>query len=148
VRCATEERPRLLSAYRRRTDWLVAAHGDGIALLVPGPPRQAASSVGGAGGRARVLLVTASAESRDEAADALSSAWSAARLASGLGIAEGTLDAAMLAPYALLFDGDGARLARFVDGMLRPVVQWDAAKGTTLFDTLVALFDAQWSLAS
>ncbi|MFD5213864.1 helix-turn-helix domain-containing protein [Microbacterium sp. NPDC058345] len=148
VRCPPESRPRLLSRFRRRADWLVTADGDGIAVLAPGRPERAAGAVREAAGQERLLLVIASGGDLGDAADALRGAWPAARLAHGLGITEGVMDAAVLAPYALLFDGDGTRLAQFVDRMLHPVVRWDAAKGTTLFATLVALFDAQWSLAS
>ncbi|MFD5224232.1 helix-turn-helix domain-containing protein [Microbacterium sp. NPDC058342] len=148
VRCAPDSRARLLSRLRLRADWLVAADGDGVAVLTPGPSEQAAGAVREAAGAESVLVVTTSGDDLGEAADALPGAWEAARLAHGLGITAGMLDAATLAPYALLFDGDGTRLAQFIDRMLQPLVRWDAAKSTTLFETLVALFDAQWSMAA
>ncbi|MBN7793785.1 helix-turn-helix domain-containing protein [Microbacterium esteraromaticum] len=148
VTCAAEQRASLLSRLRLRADWLVAPHGDGIAVLAPGDPEPAVTDAEATSGVDAALLVFGRARNLDEAADAVRDIGLTARLAHGLGICRGRMDAAVLAPYAPLFHGDGARLARFVDSMLHPVVDWDAAKGTMLFATLVALFDQRWQLAA
>lgn len=148
VGCAPELRPRLLSRLRMQRDWLVATDGDGLAVLAPAPARETLQRLREASSGELGLIVVAGGSTLAEAADAASGAWQASRLARGLGVVEGEMDAAVLAPYALLFGDDGARLARFAESMLEPVVRWDAGKGTALFDTLVALCDAHWSSAS
>jgi GAF domain-containing protein len=149
IGCAPELRPRLLSRLRMHRGWLVAADGDGLTVLAPAsaqvtPRRLSEAAPPGELG----LIVVSGGPTLATAADAASSAWQASRLARGLGIIDGEMDAAVLAPYALLFGDDGAKLARFAESMLEPVIRWDADKGTALFATLVALCDAHWSSAS
>ncbi len=137
-----ESRRRISERARRRAHALVAPHPDGITVLLPG-----AHAVD-----LEMLLVdlsapvaaVASADGLDAAAAQAESLWRSARIAQGLGLT-GAVTGSVLAPYALLFDGDAARLRGFVDGMLGPVLEWDEARGTDLFETLSALFDAHWS---
>nr|WP_239528533.1 GAF domain-containing protein [Microbacterium esteraromaticum] len=148
VGCAPELRPRLLSRLRMQRDWLVAADGDGLAVLAPDSAQETLQRLRDAASGELGLIVVSGGSTLAAAADAASGAWQASRLARGLGMVGGEMDAAVLAPYALLFGDDGARLARFAESMLEPVFRWDAGKGTALFDTLVALCDAHWSSAS
>ena len=146
VRCAADSRGRMLSLLSRRGDWLVAADGAGVAVLAPGDSAATVDALQAA--IDAELLVVAHGGDLREAAESMRQVWQVERVAGALGIARGVLDVAALGPYALLFDGDGARLAQFVRGMLGPVLQWDADRGTALFDTLAMLFDTQWSLAA
>lgn len=148
VGCAPELRPRLLSRLRMQRDWLVAADGDGLAVLAPDSAQETLQRLRAAASGELGLIVVSGGSTLAAAADAASGAWQASRLARGLGMVGGEMDAAVLAPYALLFGDDGARLTRFAESMLEPVFRWDAGKGTALFDTLVALCDAHWSSAS
>lgn len=148
IGCAPELRPRLLSRLRMQGDWLVAADGDGLAVLAPAAAEATMRRLREAAPGELGLIVVSGGQTLAAAADAASGAWQASRLARGLGIIDGEMDAAVLAPYALLFGDDGARLARFAGSMLEPVIRWDADKGTALFATLVALCDAHWSSAS
>ena len=161
VPCAAEDRPRVLSRLRARADWLSAPSPYGVAVLAPSAVGSLASDGGTvaradaeavrvqqAVGAAGPLVLASVCDGLDAAAAAAPAIWQTARLALGLGISEGTVDAATLAPYAALFDGDGVRLAAFVDSMLAPVKDWDRAHGAELMPSLGALFDERWSLTA
>ena len=155
--CDPDERPRLLSRLRIRTDWLVATAPLGVTVLAPElTVREAegtealttAREVGDFAGPGSGLVVASGRASLEEAAVAAPAVWQTVQLARGLGINSGVIDAATLAPYSLLFEGDGGRIAAFVDSMLAPVIAWDSTHGSALLDTLGVLFDERWSLAS
>lgn len=155
--CSLEDRPRLLARLRVRADWLVASSPLGVTVLAPmragldpgeSDAMATARGVQSAAGASAPLIVASSQASLEAAAVAAPEIWQVAQLADGLGIGRGVIDAAMLAPYALVFDGDGARLAAFVGSMLAPLHEWDRAHGATLLDTLTTLFDERWSLTS
>lgn len=138
-------RARLLALLRRRGDWLSAPHDAGVTVLLPSSDSRAVPA-----DEVRVLVeaplvVTASHPDLGSAADAAPELWRATRLARGLGIRSGAVRLDALAPYALLFDGDGRRAAAFVDEMIGPVRSWDASRGTDLVGTLAALADHRWS---
>ncbi|MFF7293591.1 helix-turn-helix domain-containing protein [Microbacterium sp. NPDC008134] len=59
-----------------------------------------------------------------------------------LGIGGVTVRSDAFAPYHVLTSGEPEAAARFVDGVLGPVRDWDERRGTALVETLVAYFDA------
>ena len=151
VCCAPERRPRVLSRLRLRADWLAAVDGDGVAVLVPadsdaGSAASVVAQVRDVIGEDTDLIVFGVGASLADAAHSVAGIWQAARLAHGLGAARGEMDATVLAPYAPLFGDDGVKLAQFATQLLEPVLRWDAAKGSDLFRTLVALYDERWSM--
>lgn len=145
VPCAVEDRRRIHSALRLRSEWLVALAAEGVSVLAPGRDvaRQVREETRGA-----LLAVFSSGDSLADAAAAASEAWQVARLALGLGMRDRVLDAVTLAPYGMLFGDDGQRMAAFADTMLRPVREWEHTRGTPLLATLVALFEHGWALAA
>ena len=160
VPCALEDRARVLSRLRARADWLSAPAASGVAVLAPTASRSEADDqireradteaarVQQLVGAGAPLVLASVCDGLGEAADMAPDLWQTARLALGLGIGQGAIDAATLAPYAALFDGDGLRLAAFVDSMLAPVKDWDRAHGAELMQSLAALFDERWSLTA
>ncbi|MEJ1089784.1 GAF domain-containing protein [Microbacterium sp. Mu-80] len=143
--CGAEDRRRLRSALRVRRDWLVALGADGVAVLAPGV--DAARHVVDELGEATSAVFSRGATLVDALA-AASATWRSARLARGLELPPGIVDAVTLAPYDLLFGDDGQRLSEFVDAELRPLRDWEQTRGTPLVATLAALFDHQWSLVA
>lgn len=59
-----------------------------------------------------------------------------------LGIRGASVRSDDFAPYHVLTSGEPEAAARFVDGVLGPVRDWDARRGTALVDTLCAYFDS------
>ncbi|MFK0403062.1 helix-turn-helix domain-containing protein [Microbacterium sp. NPDC090225] len=59
-----------------------------------------------------------------------------------LGVSGATVRSDDFAPYHVLTSGEPEAAARFVDGVLGSVRDWDDRRGTALVDTLVAYFDA------
>lgn len=59
-----------------------------------------------------------------------------------LGVSGVTVRSDDFAPYHVLTSGEPEAAARFVDGVLGPVRDWDDRRGTALVETLVAYFDA------
>jgi len=145
VPCAAEDRRRMLSLLRLREERLAALGADGVAVLAPGQglAQQVRDEVG-----AQRIVVFSRASSLARAIAAAPAAWQAARLGLGLGVAGGTMDAAALAPYGMLFGDDGQRMAAFADAMLEPLLEWERTRGTPLLSTLAALFEHQWVLAA
>lgn len=146
---AAEARARLLARLRARADWLVAAAPRGVTVLAPtgeDSSRAVAETVSGQALVGAEPVVFTAAETLDAAAAKTPDTWQVALLVRGLGVVDGIVDAAVLAPYSSLFGGDGERAAAFVEGMLGPVLEWDAVHGSALVDTLGALFDERWSL--
>ncbi|HIY67360.1 MAG TPA: GAF domain-containing protein [Candidatus Agrococcus pullicola] len=64
-----------------------------------------------------------------------------------MGERTGTFDTNAFAPYTVLFDGNGERAVAFIAEALQPLLEWDARRGTELFETLVASMDEQGSTA-
>ena len=64
------------------------------------------------------------------------------RFLAPLGIRGVTVRSSDFAPYHVLTSGEPEAAARFVDGVLGPVRDWDDRRGTALVETLVAYFDA------
>ncbi len=152
VPCAPEQRRSQLSALRARSDWLIAAATGGATVLAPTTDTSDVA-VRNVAEQVRTLaqaplVVIAVGSTLEVAMISLESLWPTAQLAEGLGIRDGVLDARALAPYALLFDGDGTRVGAFTEGMLAPVIEWDANRGSNLFPTLLTLFDEHWSVAA
>ncbi|MFC4138595.1 MULTISPECIES: helix-turn-helix domain-containing protein [unclassified Microbacterium] len=144
-----DERNRIRSRLRSRDGWLVATLPAGVVVMIPAARNGADHAVHEAVHAVEVpFAVVATASSLGDAAAAADEAWRTCRLASGLGAASGVVDATAFAPYALLFDGDGARMSAYVAEMLGPLLAWDEQHGTGLLDTLAALFDEHWSLAA
>ena len=59
-----------------------------------------------------------------------------------LGIRGITVRSDDFAPYHVLTSGEPEAAARFIDGVIGPVRDWDARRGTALVDTLCAYFEA------
>jgi hypothetical protein len=59
-----------------------------------------------------------------------------------LGVLGATVRSDDFAPYHVLTSGEPEAAARFVEGVLGPVREWDDRRGTALVETLVAYFDA------
>ncbi|MBV0896011.1 GAF domain-containing protein [Microbacterium sp. NC79] len=151
IPCRGDERRRILGRLHHRSDWLAAPAPGGVTALVSAgdrSPDAVADLLRTEGGSDVTLIVATDANNLESAAAGARSLWRAAQLARGLGIVTGTMDAALLAPYALLFDGDATRLAAFVEQTLQPVLEWDERRDAQLFDTLAALFDERWSLSA
>ncbi|WP_243228302.1 helix-turn-helix domain-containing protein [Microbacterium sp. CIAB417] len=64
------------------------------------------------------------------------------RVLAPLGITGATVRSEDFLPYHALAAGEHHVVARFVEGVLGPVREWDARRGTVLVDTLCAYFDA------
>lgn len=151
IPCAEDERVRVLATLRAHDDWFVAPAPLGVTVLVPHGHRGAVETgalLQDVIGATYALVVALPRDSLADAAAAAATLWQTTRLAQGLGISHGSIDATSLAPYAMLFDGDGRSLAGFVTSMLAPVREWDAAHGSVLLDTLGTLCDQHWSLAA
>lgn len=58
-----------------------------------------------------------------------------------LGIAGATVSSDALVPYHVLASPDPGGAMRFVDEILGPVLEWDAQRGTGLFDTVAHYFE-------
>ncbi|MEQ6897859.1 GAF domain-containing protein [Microbacterium sp. KR10-403] len=146
VPSAVGDRARVVSALRAVGDRLVTKVPDGVVAFVPGADVAAIGRGTTLADVAPLVVVRAHRDLEQAAADARHTRR-VAELARGLG-ASGILDAKLLAPYALLTDGDPGALLEFVEEMLAPVLAWDGPGGTTLFDTLVALQDEHWAASA
>jgi GAF domain-containing protein len=142
-----DDRPAVLRRVRARDEWLGAAAPGGVTVLAPAR-HAVAEVVAHVQSGLRGAVVAAAGRDLSDAAGAAATTWQACQLAAGLGVDSGVVDAAVFSPYTSIFEGDGARLARFVSTTLAPVLAWDDERGSALFDTLVALFDERWALAA
>ncbi|MGW8528874.1 MULTISPECIES: helix-turn-helix domain-containing protein [Nocardiopsidaceae] len=140
---------RALSAASRR--WLVAAQGEGVAVLVPGgDPGEAARQVRrsrGAREEGPMLAVASRVSGPAGIGAALAEAWECAGLLPALGVSDGAHEADEYAPYLAMFGTDGARALAFVDRMIGPVVDWDREHRTELAATIAAYADGGGSVS-
>jgi hypothetical protein len=126
---------------------LVAEHGDGVVVLLPG---RDASAVAGelarrAGGPAAGGTVTVGASGPLAPARGLATAYAEARRTAealvALGLAGQGGSAGDLG-FAGLVLGDGADVAGYLGRVLGPLVEYDARRGSDLVGTLAAYFAA------
>ena len=146
VPSAVGDRGRIVSALRAVADRLVTKIPDGVVAFVP-ETESASMGRGTALAEVAPLVVVRGHRNLAEASGQARHTRRTAELARGLGIS-GVLDAKLLAPYALLTDGDPRALLEFVEATLAPVIAWDGPGGSTLFDTLVALQDEHWGASA
>lgn len=149
VRVAEHDRSRAAARLRQSRGALVALAPEGCAVLVPEPDAARAALT------ARALLDPVEAvvvgepiASLRAASTGMRAAARAARLIRGLGVSTAATTAVAFAPYAALFDDDGARARAFIDAAIGEVLAWDARRGTELAATLAALLAEQGSLAA
>lgn len=144
-----EQRAAALAGVRRRHEYLAAPVPTGIGVLAPlRCAGERGERIVAATGQPRVGGVYLHASSLEGAAKGVEEAVQSSKLALGLGLGSGIAPVSTLAPYALLFGGDGGRLREFVADTLAPVIAWDSANGSQLVETLAALFDTRWSLTA
>ncbi len=149
VRVAEHERSGAAARLRQVRGSLVALAPDGCAVLVPeADARRGATLVRSVLEGVPAVVVAESVASLEGARSGMRAAVRVARLLRGLGVADAATSAVELAPYAAMFDDDGARARAFIDAAIGDVLAWDARRGTRLTATLAALLEAQGSPAA
>jgi len=139
----------VLRALRADRNVLAGPSGGGVWVFTPGSDvvDRIRRAVRAAGVQAP-LIVEQDAQTLEELLDHLEMIRGTRDFAAAMGQHTGVLRAEAFAPYTALFDGRGERAAAFVDATIRPVLDWDARRGASLFATLLASLDEQGSVTA
>lgn len=122
--------------------WLVAQHDAGVVALAPGPldTRQLADRVharlaqsGGTG-----LVLVGSTTRIEDIPGEVADLSRLSRMLPGIGVSDAAVMGQDYAPYLALFGADGERALAFAQGVLAPLLTWDASHRSDLVRTLDA----------
>ncbi|GLI31325.1 MULTISPECIES: helix-turn-helix domain-containing protein [Brachybacterium] len=140
---------RILRSLRSEKKFLAASNGGRVWAFTPEPGLvERIERAARAANIGELLIVEQEASTLGALLDELDSIRGARDFVSAMGQTSGVVRADAFAPYAVLFDGRGERAEVFVESTLRPLLEWDAKRGTELFTTLMASLDEQGSITA